>query len=109
AVADRAERRGYEASDLVLVNYESVRMLLRASGCATEIRRLPYASAAAFTSNTDAPRQPLPDSIACLHPADAPLVVAVSRHDPRKGLDVLLNALGRLAGRGIPFRAALVG
>jgi glycosyltransferase involved in cell wall biosynthesis len=36
-------------------------------------------------------------------------VVAVSRHDPRKGLDVLLRALAEIVREGIPFRACLVG
>jgi glycosyltransferase involved in cell wall biosynthesis len=39
----------------------------------------------------------------------APLVVAVSRHDPRKGVNVLIRALARLRAAGIPFRACLVG
>ena len=39
----------------------------------------------------------------------APLVVAVARHDPRKGLDVLLRALALLRAGGVPLRACLVG
>jgi len=37
------------------------------------------------------------------------LIVCVSRHDARKGVDVLLRALGRLRAAGIPFRACLLG
>jgi glycosyltransferase involved in cell wall biosynthesis len=40
---------------------------------------------------------------------ESPLVLAVSRHDPRKGLDVLLHALARVAATGIAFRAVLLG
>jgi glycosyltransferase involved in cell wall biosynthesis len=36
-------------------------------------------------------------------------VLAVSRHDPRKGIDVLLLALAELAASGVEFRACLVG
>ena len=40
---------------------------------------------------------------------DAPLIVSVSRHDARKGVDVLLRALARLKHAGVPFRACLIG
>jgi glycosyltransferase involved in cell wall biosynthesis len=38
-----------------------------------------------------------------------PLIVAVSRHDPRKGVHVLIEALARLRASGLRFRACLVG
>jgi glycosyltransferase involved in cell wall biosynthesis len=38
-----------------------------------------------------------------------PLIVSVSRHDGRKGLDVLIAALADLRVRGIQFRACLLG
>lgn len=38
-----------------------------------------------------------------------PLIVTVSRHDGRKGLDVLIAALADLRVRGIQFRACLLG
>jgi glycosyltransferase involved in cell wall biosynthesis len=44
-----------------------------------------------------------------LGPPTAPLVVSVSRHDPRKGVDVLLAALAGLKKRGVPFRACIAG
>ena len=107
--AGRLERRAYEASSLVFVNYESVhRLLLDLCSGGVEIRLLPYSSAAAFRRADVSPQQ-LPASIAHLSPADAPLVVSVARHDPRKGLDVLLKALHGLVVRGVPFRACLVG
>ncbi|MEO8054236.1 MAG: glycosyltransferase family 4 protein [Acidobacteriota bacterium] len=103
------ERRGYRDADLVLVNYESVRRLLEARhGQGLRIRRVPYASESAF----EPPRPEtggLPDALRPLEGADGPLIVTVSRHDPRKGGDVLLEALALLAARGVPFRACLVG
>ena len=42
-------------------------------------------------------------------PSTAPLIVSVSRHDARKGVDVLLRALARLLAAGERFRACLVG
>jgi glycosyltransferase involved in cell wall biosynthesis len=47
--------------------------------------------------------------VADLGPSRAPLVVAVSRHDPRKGVHVLIQALARLRRQGVSFRACLVG
>lgn len=103
------ERRGYGGADLVLVNYESVRRILEARhGEGLRIRRVSYAPESAF----EAPRggdSRLPDALRPLEAASGPLVVAVSRHDPRKGVDVLLEALALLAARGTPFRACLVG
>lgn len=103
AVDDRIERRGYADADLVLVNYESVREILtHAYGDSIQMQRVPYAPASAFAGRSPAATPSLP-------PGDAPLIVAVSRHDPRKGIDVLLGALGRLNADGVEFRACLVG
>jgi glycosyltransferase involved in cell wall biosynthesis len=109
AVAARCERHGYESSRLVLVNYESVRRLVAAI-CKrpVEIRRLPYAASAAFRDEP-AELPPLPAAVAALRPAAAPLIVALARHDPRKGLDRLLHCLAGLRAAGVPFRACLVG
>ncbi len=109
AVAARCERRGYEGSRLVLVNYESVRRLI-AAACRrpVEIRRLPYAASAAF-HDQPANLPPMPAAVAALRPAAAPLIVSVARHDPRKGLDRLLHCLAGLRAAGMPFRACLVG
>jgi glycosyltransferase involved in cell wall biosynthesis len=105
----RLEQRGYEASSVTFVNYESVRrLLLDLCSGRVEVRLLPYASAAAFRSSDDRSGE-LPAAIARLSPADAPLVVCVARHDPRKALDVLLRAFQGLAWRDVPFRACLVG
>ena len=104
----RYERRGLSGARLVLVNYESVRRILADSyGIADNVRTIPYSSEAAFLDGRSRP--PLPSRLATLGPLEAPLVVAVSRQDPRKGLDVLLDALARLRAAGVPFRACLVG
>ncbi len=108
-VAAPSEQRGYRGSARVLVNYESVRRLVRdACGPAVDIRWLPYAAPAAFRPDADRAAPP-PTPVTGLRPAGAPLLVSVSRHDPRKGLDVLLRALAGLASDGVPARACLVG
>jgi glycosyltransferase involved in cell wall biosynthesis len=108
AVADRAEHRGYARSRRVLINYESVRVLLLDSyGSHLDVRRIPYASDLAF--EPESTRPPVPAHLAHLRPSAGPLVLSVSRHDPRKGVDVLIHALAALARAGVPFRACLVG
>jgi glycosyltransferase involved in cell wall biosynthesis len=108
AVAERAERRGLLGSRLVLVNYRSVeRLLLEIYPGVGEIRRIPYASDLAFIAPNAAVGAPeLPDSFA---DAEAPLIVCVARHDPRKGVDRLLLALAGLREAGVRFRACLLG
>ncbi|MCG3159234.1 MAG: D-inositol-3-phosphate glycosyltransferase [Acidobacteria bacterium] len=108
-VIGRYERRAYFGSQAVLFNYESVRrILLDRFGPGMRFRKIPYSSEIAFTKD-GAERSDPPKSIALLEPRDAPLVVSVSRHDPRKGLDVLLRALAELKERGVGFRACLIG
>jgi glycosyltransferase involved in cell wall biosynthesis len=105
-----AERHGYASSRLLLVNYESVRALLHEQFAAGwEIRAFPYSSELAFRPFEDADPGPEPDPLAQLEPRDAPLIVCVSRHDARKGVDVLLEALGGLRRAGVAFRACLLG
>jgi glycosyltransferase involved in cell wall biosynthesis len=104
------EDQALAGSQLVLVNYESVRRLLPAGRRDERVcRKLPYTSESAFLH--EGPQNPpvLPASLARLGSPDVPLLVAVSRHDPRKGIDVLLHALARLRRHGMPFRACLVG
>jgi glycosyltransferase involved in cell wall biosynthesis len=108
-VAVPAERRGYQGQHLVLVNYESVRQRLLADYDLTvEIRRVPYAAPAAFDLDPAAGSPPPPADLMGLEPAAAPLILSLSRHDPRKGVDILLRALGHLRQRSTPFRACLL-
>lgn len=107
---DRCERRALAGAQVILVNYESVRRLLpagRRNGASC--LKLPYTSESAFLHGGEEEKPLPPASLSRLVPADAPLVLAVSRHDPRKGIDVLLHALARLRAGGVPFRACLVG
>lgn len=108
-VVDRCEARGYAASRLVLVNYASVRRALAEGyGLRARVRLVSYGPETAFVHAPDA-RRPTPDAVRALEPRGAPMIVALSRHDPRKGVDVLLHALARLRRDGIRFRACLVG
>ena len=103
------ERRTYRDSDLVLVNYESVRQLLTEKyGTGLTIRKLAYAPESAFLETPQAAPAPCPEPLAALGPRDAPLIVAVSRHDARKGIDVLLRALARVRQTGTRFRACIL-
>ncbi len=109
-VVERYERIGYMGSALVLFNYESVRRLLLAKyPISAKCRRLPYASESAFLREDAGGVPDEPDAVARLQPKEAPLLVAVSRHNQRKGVHVLIRALARLRSAGIPFRACLIG
>ncbi len=109
-VIDPYDRRAHVGSRLVIVNYESVRRLLLARWpIAAKCRQLPYTSESAFLREPPTRSADVPEAITRLRPASSPLVVAVSRHDPRKGVDILLRALGQLRAAGGRFRACLVG
>lgn len=100
------ERGGYHACDVVTVNYEAIReQLADAYGPRANVERVAYAAPAAFG------RDQLSAEVAADRRTEAtpPLIVSVSRHSPRKGLDVLIHALARLRDRGIAFRACLAG
>jgi glycosyltransferase involved in cell wall biosynthesis len=102
------DRTAFRRSHRLLVNYEAVADQLRQGGAPEEsILVVPYATVNAFADPLA--KRPEPEPMRRLEPRAAPMVVAVSRHDSRKGLDLLLVALGRLRESGIPFRACLVG
>jgi glycosyltransferase involved in cell wall biosynthesis len=102
---DERERLGYARAERVFVNYDCVRKLLAHHfGVTKNVQRLAYASEAAFAPS-DVPGQ----NPARRDADQAPLVVAVSRHDPRKGVDILLRAMAELRRQGVPCRGALVG
>ncbi len=108
AAGGRSEGRAYRGSDVVLVNYESVRRLFEERwGSRLEVRKIPYTIESAFLAADR--RSPVPREIETLEPREAPLIVCVSRHDPRKGIDRLLHALAAVKESGFPFRAVLVG
>ncbi len=104
-----SERRGLRASDLVLTNYDSVRRIVEAEiGPGIRFGKITYASEIAFLRGEADPVL-MPDFLAGLEPKTAPLILSVSRHDARKGLDVLLRALALLKQDGVRFRACLAG
>jgi glycosyltransferase involved in cell wall biosynthesis len=108
-VGSPVEGYAYRRMRSILVNYDSVRELLQeAFGPDLPVERIPYASALAFEAPADT-NGAQPVELKRLMPAEGPLIVSLSRHDPRKGVDVLLEALAGLAREGAPFRACLVG
>lgn len=103
-VVDAFERRAYRDARLVLCNYATVeRMIGARHGSGVRLRRIGYGSEAAFL---DRPAAAGGRGDGCAKP---PTIVSISRHDPRKGVDVLIHALARLRSRGIGFRASLLG
>jgi glycosyltransferase involved in cell wall biosynthesis len=96
------EADGFRHARLVLLNYESVQRLIEAEyGRRSGYRLLPYTIDAAFLS----PAPPRSGQ----RPGAVPVVVSVARHDPRKGLDFLIESFHRLARDGVKFRARMVG
>lgn len=102
------ERNYLRGADCLLVNYDSVRRLIEgAHGVMPKLKKVSYASEFAFQ---DVPPGPDPDfdaTLRNLRPEGAPLIVSVSRHDPRKGISILLHALAELRKRGTAFRACI--
>ncbi len=109
-VVDRYERRMHMGSRLVIVNYDSVRQLLVATyGIGAKCRKLPYTSESAFLRRGIQDTPAVPNGVSGRQHRKTPLIVAVSRHDPLKGVDILLEALARLRAAGETFHACLIG
>lgn len=99
-VTARGERRGFAQARRILVNYESVRRIVEADyGGAGRIVRIPYTADTAFRD------RPPPERTG----EGAPVILALNRHDPRKQVPTLIEALARLKARGVAYRARLAG
>jgi glycosyltransferase involved in cell wall biosynthesis len=109
---DRWERYALTRARLLMMNYESVRRLIRESyGDGLDLRIMPYSSETAFLdpATLQATGSTSLEPIGSLQNQSAPLIVAASRHSPRKGVHILIHALARLHKSGARFRACLVG
>ena len=103
----RYEGIAYRKSRIVLINYDSVQRLLSEKwGSGIAFAKMTYAPETSFDETGDVP---VPRILSRLSPSEAPLLVAASRQDPRKGVDVLLRALAQLRAEGIFVRACLLG
>lgn len=103
-----AERSAMQRSEVTVVNYKRLARLIHEEyDPAINVVELPYSSMTAFDPVLD--EYPYPQALADLAVKDGPVVVATSRHAPRKGVDVLIRALAQLRDEGVPFRAVLVG
>jgi glycosyltransferase involved in cell wall biosynthesis len=107
---DRREKNGYLKSDLVLVNYDSVRRILEGQwGPHPDVRKVPYSTLGELLPQKHHSEEAIPEIISSLQNQDAPLLMTVSRHDPRKGLDTFIRSLALLKEKGIRFRACIPG
>ena len=102
------EKSGFHQARRIFVNYDSVRRLLASTyNINGNVEKLPCASETAFLESHQI------NDVAGMNggvPAgEGPLIVCVSRHCSRKGVDVLLQALALLRQQQISFRACLVG
>jgi glycosyltransferase involved in cell wall biosynthesis len=102
AVVSRYEAEAHRRARRVLVNYRAVQRLV-ARRFGVDAALVPHTAEQEFLD----PRRARPGNR-----ADAPgpaRILCVARHDPRKGIDVLLHALLRLKRQGRAFSATLVG
>lgn len=104
-VLERWERRMLRDADLLVVNYACVRRLLEGRyGALTNCRLLPYCSESALSDAPAAADRPARPSAEI-----PPRILCIARHESRKGIAVLLEALARMRRSGTSFRARLVG
>lgn len=97
------ERRALAGADAVLVNYDSVRRRI--------VARYPEMAgaivAAPYTCESEMRREAPARAAATV--GSVPHIVSLSRHDGRKGVDRLIEALALVRDAGTPFRATLCG
>lgn len=114
-VTRRVMTRACEASRYVLLNYDSVaEQVGDECGVNLNIRKIGYLSETAFDDQVINPATRIPDAqppsdIAGIADLGVPMVLAMSRHDGRKGLDVLIRSLAVLQERGVEFVACIGG
>jgi glycosyltransferase involved in cell wall biosynthesis len=102
AVVSRYEAEAHRRARRVLVNYRTVqRIVARRFGVNAAL--VPCTAEQAFLG-------PRPFRAGTRVDAPEPArLLCVARHDPRKGVDVLLHALLRLKRQGLAFSATLIG
>jgi glycosyltransferase involved in cell wall biosynthesis len=104
AMIQRYERYAYRNADRILVNYRSVqKMINNRFGTDLQCDIISYTVEKEF----ELPRQE--PSILSVAREGPPVIVSIARHLPRKGIDVLLQALRIAKQRGLSFSAHLVG
>ena len=104
----RFESAALRRADAVYANYDSVRRLVRDRfGSEIELGDLPYAPESAFEAIPE--NEALPAPLGPLEPAGAPLLVAASSHNGRKGVRTLIEALALARDSGTPIRGCLLG
>lgn len=101
--ARRLEHRVVKESPVLIVNYRAVQQILEAEyGAVPQLAIMPYCEAGGFD------KAPLSGEAPTVSTASAvPHFVTLSRHDSRKGLDVFIQALALLDGKGITFCATI--
>lgn len=109
-VISRYERDQMLLSDLVLVNYDSVRRIVEETyGVNPRIRKVSYCSDKAFPRDQSSVTTIKPRMNLERASPGTLVILSISRQDPRKGHHVLLPALAELRDQGLDFRALLVG
>jgi glycosyltransferase involved in cell wall biosynthesis len=104
SVISRYERHGYRNAGLILVNYRSVEsMIRRRYGADLKCDVIPYTVESEFQRT-----QPTLPGVSTVR-AGPPVIVSVAAHQPRKGVDVLLNALRAAKDSQCLFSAHLIG
>ena len=110
AMISRYESAALHGAAAIYANYDAVRRLVREEyGQELEIGDLPYASERAFAEQATGEPGPVPADVSRLEPQAAPLVLAMSSHNGRKGVDVLIDAIALARDAGTPLRACLLG